>query len=238
VDLRTRFEREFFGHRKGAFSSAHADAPGYLDRADGGTLFLDEVSDLTVNMQAKLLRAIEGGGYHPVGGTESLSSDFRIISASNAFLSEKVATGRMRNDFFYRIQVIQIQLPPLRERKQDIPLLVEHFLRKFKAPSGLTKVPGHIMDVLVEYDWPGNVRELRNVLQRYITLGHLEFLSPTAESQVAPAAAGIDLRAAVQQLEKSLIKRALRQANGNRTQAAKRLGISRRALFRKLADSA
>jgi DNA-binding NtrC family response regulator len=116
-------------------------------------------------------------------------------------------------------------------------LLVEHFLRKFKAPSGLTKVPGHIMDVLAEYDWPGNVRELRNVLQRYITLGHLEFLSPTAESQVAPVTAGIDLREAVQQLEKSLIKRALSQANGNRTQAAKLLGISRRALFRKLEDS-
>ena len=122
------FEREFFGHRKGAFSSAHADAPGYLDLADRGTLFLDEVSELTVNMQAKLLRAIEGGGYRPVGGTEVVMSDFRIISASNVALGDKVNTGRMRNDFFYRIQVIQIQLPPLRERRQDIPLLVEHFM--------------------------------------------------------------------------------------------------------------
>lgn len=231
------FEREFFGHRKGAFSSAHADAPGYLDMADGGTLFLDEVSELTINMQAKLLRAIEGGGYRPVGATEALLSDFRIISASNTVLGDKVATGRMRNDFFYRIQVIQIQLPPLRERRQDIPLLVEHLLRKMKAPSSISKVPGRIMDILVEYDWPGNVRELRNVLQRYVTLGHLEFFSPGSESISAPITTSVDLRDAVQQLEKSLIKRALGQAGGNRTQAAKLLGISRRALFRKMATS-
>lgn len=231
------FEREFFGHRKGAFSSAHSDAPGYLDLAGGGTLFLDEISELTINMQAKLLRAIEGGEYRPVGGTETLSSDFRIISASNAVLGDKVAAGRMRSDFFYRIQVIQIQLPPLRERRQDIPLLVEHFLRKMKSPSGLLKIPGRTMDILMEYDWPGNVRELRNVLQRYVTLGHLEFLSTRSEPVSTPITAGIDLRESVQQLEKSLIKKALEQAGGNRTQAARLLGISRRALFRKMATA-
>jgi len=229
------FEREFFGHRQGAFSSAHADAPGYLDMAAGGTLFLDEVGELTINMQAKLLRAIEGGGYRPVGSTETLSSNFHIISASNAVLGDKVTSGHMRNDFFYRIQVIQIQLPPLRERRQDIPLLVEHFLRKMKAPSGISKVPGRTMDILMEYDWPGNVRELRNVLQRYVTLGHLEFLSPGSKSTSTPITASINLREAVQELEKSHIKRALGQAGGNRTQAAKLLGISRRALFRKMA---
>ncbi len=230
------FEREFFGHRKGAFSSAHTDSPGYLDMADRGTLFLDEVSELTVNMQAKLLRAIEGGGYRPVGGTETKSADFRIISASNAVLGDKVADGRMREDFFYRIQVIQIQLPPLRARKQDIPLLVEHFLRKLKAPSGMTEVPGRIMDVLMAYDWPGNVREMRNVLQRYITLGHVEFLSPGSGSKTARIATEINLREAVQELEKSLITKALHQAGGNRTQAAALLGISRRALFRKISS--
>mgnify|MGYP005843412057 CR=1 FL=1 len=228
------FEREFFGHRKGAFSSAHADAPGYLDMADGGTLFLDEISELTLNMQAKLLRAIEGGGYRPVGGTETLSSDFRMISASNTILGDKVAAGRMREDFFYRIQVIQIQLPPLRDRKQDIPLLAEHFLRKMKTPAGISKIPGQVMDILMEYDWPGNVRELRNVLQRYVTLGHLEFFSPGPESTGTPFPSGMNLREAVQDLETSLIKKALNQAGGNRTQAAKLLGISRRALFRKL----
>ena len=231
------FEREFFGHRKGAFSSAHADSPGYLDMADGGTLLLDEVSELTVNMQAKLLRAIEGGGYRPVGSTETISADFRIISASNAVLGDKVTSGHMRKDFFYRIQVIQIQLPPLRDRKQDIPLLVEHFLRKMKAPSGMTKIPGRTMDILMEYDWPGNVRELRNVLQRYVTLGHLEFLAPGSESKTAPITTEINLREAVQELEKSLITKALRQASGNRTRAATLLGISRRALFRKMSPS-
>jgi transcriptional regulator with PAS, ATPase and Fis domain len=231
------FEREFFGHRKGAFSSAHADAPGYLDMADGGTLFLDEVSELTVNMQAKLLRAIEGGGYRPVGGTETISSDFRIISASNAVLSDRVSSGHIRNDFFYRIQVIQIQLPPLRERKQDIPLLVEHFLRQLQAPAAMAQVPGHTMDILMEYDWPGNVRELRNILQRYIALGHLEFFTLGAKSGTIPNTPNISLREAVQELEKSLISKALLQADGNRTRAAALLGISRRALFRKMSSS-
>ena len=229
------FEREFFGHRKGAFSSAHSDSPGYLDMADGGTLFLDEVSELTVNMQAKLLRAIEGGGYRPIGGTETISPDLRIISASNAVLGDKVVDGQMRKDFFYRIQVIEIQLPPLRDRKEDIPLLVEHFLRKIEPPSGMTKVPGHILDILMEYDWPGNVRELRNALQRYVTLDHVEFLSPGSQSKTAPVTTEINLREALQELEKSLITKALNQAGGNKTRAAALLGISRRALFRKMA---
>ncbi|MFO7714190.1 sigma-54 interaction domain-containing protein [Desulfosarcina sp.] len=229
----TLFEREFFGHRKGSFSGAHADSPGYLDMADRGTLFLDEVGELTVNMQAKLLRAIEGGGYRPVGSTEISLADFRIISASNTALDDKVSSGRMRNDFFYRVQVIRIQLPPLRQRKQDIPLLVEHFLRKLKVPSDRGWVPGHIMDTLNGYHWPGNVRELRNVLQRYVTLGHLEFLSPDSTMKSTPLATELNLREAAQQLEQSLISKALRQTGGNRTRAAALLGISRRALFRK-----
>jgi transcriptional regulator with PAS, ATPase and Fis domain len=228
------FEREFFGHRKGAFSGAYADSPGYLDMADGGTLFLDEVGELTVNMQAKLLRAIEGGGYRPVGSTENISAGFRIISASNVILGDKVTCGLMRDDFFYRIQVIQIQLPPLRDRKQDIPLLVEHFLRQMKAPATMTAVPGRIMDILMDYEWPGNVRELRNVLQRYITLGHLEFFTPGSSSKKATITKTYPLRKTVQELEKTLILKALQQANGNRTRAAKILGISRRALFRKM----
>jgi len=232
------FEREFFGHRKGAFSSAHANSPGYLDMVDGGTLFLDEVSELTVNMQVKLLRAVEGGGYRPVGGMETVSTDFRIISSSNTALRDNVARGRMRHDFFYRIQVIQIQLPPLRNRRQDIPLLAEHFLRKMNAPFGKATIPGAIMDILIEYDWPGNVRELRNVLQRYVTLGHLEFLSPDPESVMAQQiATKLNLREAVQEMEKSFISKALRQAGGNRTRAAALLGISRRALFRKMSGA-
>ena len=228
------FEREFFGHRKGAFSGAHADSSGYLDMADKGTLFLDEVGELTLSMQAKLLRAIEGGGYRPVGGTETRLADFRIISASNISLQERVKSGRMRSDFFYRLQVIHIQLPPLRRRREDIPLLTDHFVRKMSPSGGTIKIPGNVMDALLEYDWPGNVRELRNVLQRYVTLGRLEFLSPDTAAKTT-SLAQLDLHQAVQQLENSLISRALEQTGGNRTRAAKLLGISRRALFRKIA---
>ncbi len=233
----TLFESEFFGHRKGSFSGAHADSPGYLDMADGGTLFLDEVSELTVNMQAKLLRAIEGGGYRAVGSAETNLADFRIISASNTSLTDKVNKGDMRNDFFYRINVIQIELPPLRHRKQDIPLLAEHFLWKLKGPSGPTRIPVRIMDTLFKYDWPGNVRELRNVLQRYVALGHLDFLSPDSEVSAMPVETNFNLREATQKLEQDLIVKALHQSKGNRTRAASLLGISRRALFRKMAPS-
>jgi PAS domain S-box-containing protein len=231
------FEREFFGHRRGAFSSAHADSTGYLDMADKGTLFLDEVSELTVSMQAKLLRAIEGGGYRPLGGTETIMTDFRIISASNVSLTEKVDKGQMRSDFFYRLQVIQIQIPPLRRRKQDIPLLVDHFIQKMSPTHTTTRIPGHIMDLLMEYHWPGNVRELRNVLQRYLTLGQLEFLSPNPATAKVETVSQLNLKLATKQLESSLIAEALQRAKGNRTKAAALLGISRRALFRKTSPS-
>lgn len=228
------FEREFFGHRKGAFSGAHADAPGYLDMADGGTLFLDEVGELTIGMQAKLLRAIEDGGYRALGSTETKTADLRIISASNTPLEDRVHGGHLRRDFFYRIQVIQIQLPPLRRRKQDIPLLVEHFLRSMKPAAGVDRIPGPVMDTLMEHDWPGNVRELRNVLQRYVTLGHLEPLSPQSRLDAPSLQTEMDLREATRQLEQRLIMDALQRTGGNRTKAAALLGISRRALFRKL----
>ena len=233
------FEREFFGHRKGAFSGAHADSPGYLDLAAGGTLFLDEVSELTVAMQVKLLRAIEGSGHCPVGSTETRQADFRIISASNTALRDRVEAGAMRDDFFYRIQVIQIRLPPLRHRREDIPLLVEHFLQQMKDRFGTVQVAGRTMGMLIDYDWPGNVRELRNVLQRYATLGRLEFLRPGVPASASAPAAGSDcnLPEALRRLEAALIAQALQQADGHRTRAAALLGISRRALFRKLSST-
>jgi PAS domain S-box-containing protein len=236
----TLFEREFFGHRKGAFSGAHASAAGYLDMADKGTLFLDEVGELTLAMQAKLLRAIEGGGYRPVGGTATVAADFRIISASNVELAEKVGNGQMRSDFFYRLQVIAIRLPPLRQRREDIPLLVDHFVRRMSPSAAPAKIPGHVMDILVDYHWPGNVRELRNVLQRYLSLGRIEFLAPQPmagpDSPASPAKGGasLDLPAAVRQVEERMIAEALHMTAGNRTKAASLLGISRRALFRRL----
>ena len=236
----TLFEREFFGHRKGAFSGAHASAAGYLDMADKGTLFLDEVGELTLAMQAKLLRAIEGGGYRPVGGTATVAADFRIISASNVELAEKVGNGQMRSDFFYRLQVIAIRLPPLRQRREDIPLLVDHFVRRMSTSAAPAKIPGHVMDILVDYHWPGNVRELRNVLQRYLSLGRIEFLAhqpmagPASPASPVKGGASLDLPAAVRQVEERLIAEALLVTAGNRTKAASLLGISRRALFRRL----
>ncbi|BDD88810.1 sigma-54 interaction domain-containing protein [Desulfofustis limnaeus] len=229
----TLFEREFFGTLKGAYSGAHADAAGYLHDADHGTLFLDEVGELSLAMQAKLLRAIEGGGYRPIGGTVTSYPDLRIVSAANVPLGEKVSRGLMRNDFFYRLQVIQIRLPPLRQRKQDIPLLVDHFVETIASPA--FKIPGQVMDSLLEYDWPGNVRELRNVVQRYITLGRLEFISPASDCgpalEVVPT---LNLEHAVKQVEASLVAQALQRSGGNRTKAAALLGISRRALSRRI----
>jgi len=180
-------ESEFFGHKKGAFTGAHTDKQGYLDLADGGTLFLDEVGELGINLQAKLLRAIEGGGYSPVGVNYSKSSDFRIIAATNHNLLEVSRKGRMREDFFYRIHIIPITLPPLRRRKDDIPLLIEHFLRIYAGEKVVPSIPGQVLESLVQYDWPGNVRELQNVIQRYVAVRRLDFLSPPP-APVAPAA--------------------------------------------------
>jgi len=232
----TLFEREFFGHCKGAFSGAHAKAPGFLDLADGGTLFLDEIGELTNPMQVKLLRAIEGSGYCPVGSTQPRFSDFRVLSASNRLLAGNIRSGRMRADFFFRIQVIQINLPPLRERKEDIPLLVEYFLKTDRNHARRAQVPGWFIDRLAGYDWPGNVRELRNVLQRYVTLNRLEFFNPLPDAAASANPGSLKMRKAVEQLEKSLVSRAIDQAGGNRTRAAALLGISRRALFRKMSD--
>lgn len=233
----TIFEREFFGHRRGAFSGAYSDAPGFLDKADKGTLFLDEIAELTVNMQVKLLRAIEGNGYFAVGDTVGRRSDVRIISASNTPLYEKVRSGHMRNDFFYRIQVIQINLPPLRERREDIPLLIEHFMRQRSGRDGKTHLPGHVMDRMIGYDWPGNVRELRNVLERWLAFQQLEFLDGSDAHARNERSAPAKMRAAVKTFERSLITQALDQSGGNRTRAARMLGISRRALFRKLQEN-
>jgi PAS domain S-box-containing protein len=171
-------ESEFFGYKKGAFTGATSDKQGYLDKANGGTLFLDEVGELGLNIQAKLLRAIEGGGYSPVGSNVVKHSDFRIVAATNKNLMEYTKKGLMREDFFYRIHIIPIQLPPLRQRKEDIPLLVEHFIRLSSPGKKVVSVPGKVLEALQKYDWPGNVRELHNVIQRYLMVNKIEILTP------------------------------------------------------------
>jgi PAS domain S-box-containing protein len=237
-------ESEFFGYKKGSFTGAYADKHGYLDLADGGTLFLDEVGELSLNIQAKLLRAIEGGGYSPVGSSTSRASDFRVIAATNRNLLEQVRKRAIREDLFYRIHVIPIQVPPLRERKEDIPLLMEHFLKAYSQEGTTRPVPGHVMEALMSYDWPGNVRELQNAIQRYIAVNRLEFI-PSSLSEAKPPArvdrtrtmatdANTQLNKNVEEAERAAIRKALEVCEGRKGKAAEALGISRKTLFRKM----
>jgi PAS domain S-box-containing protein len=229
-------ESEFFGHKKGAFTGAHADKRGYLDMADGGTLFLDEVGELGLSLQAKLLRAIEGGGYTPVGSSGTEAADFRLIAATNRDLIGHMRRGGMREDFFYRIHVIPITVPPLRDRREDIPLLVEHFLKGYSQSGTMKPIPGHLIGELINYDWPGNVRELQNAIQRYLAVERLEFI-PSAEPRTSEREEKEErllLKGSLVEAEKAAIRKALDRCLGNRTRAAKMLGISRKTLLRKL----
>ena len=237
------FENEFFGHKKGAFTGAMADHPGFFDQAKGGTLFLDEVGELNLNMQVKMLRAIEGGGYTPVGGTELKTADVRIISATNRDLVQRIKKNEMRADFFYRLNVVPINVPPLRERREDIPLLVEHYLETYGKDKGKTKLPGKIMDALCNYDWPGNIRQLQNVLQRYTTLKHFDFSEilenfpdDISLSDEDDKLHEMDFKTAVENLEKRLIQKALEKTRWHKANAAELLNLPRRTLFRKIKE--
>ena len=236
-------ESEFFGYKRGAFSGAHSDKHGYLDLADEGSLFLDELGELEAAMQIKLLRAIDNGGYYPIGSHEMKNSDFRVIAATNRNLKEMVYKGAMREDFFFRLHVISIHLPPLRERKEDIPLLIDHFLKIYGNQQDITTIPGKMLDKLYYYHWPGNIRELQNMLHRYISMGHIEFLSCDPEQTERPPylptlsehrPENNNLHKTIGSVEKEMIVSALDQTNWNRTKASSILGISRRALFRKM----
>jgi transcriptional regulator with PAS, ATPase and Fis domain len=237
----TLMESEFFGYRKGAFTGATIDKHGFLDLADGGTLFLDELGELGQGMQVKLLRAIDGGGFSPLGCSEVKMPDFRIMAATNRNLSELMQKGVIREDFFYRIHVIPIRLPPLRERREDIPLLVDHFVTQFVRNQNAPPITLRIMAELQAYDWPGNVRELQNTIYRYLTLKKLEFAGPAKraarlsaqEPDPAPEA-GTDLDARVARYEKQLILKSLEQNRWHREATADALKIHRKTLFTKM----
>jgi transcriptional regulator with PAS, ATPase and Fis domain len=154
-------ESEFFGYQKGAFTGANQEKAGFLSAANGGTLFLDEVGEINANMQIKLLRAIDGGGFSPLGSNQIVKPDIRIIAATNRDLADKIHQGHFRSDFFYRIHVIPINLPSLRERREDIPLLIHHFLQLFGDDNKLQSIPETTMQAMQRYDWPGNVREFK-----------------------------------------------------------------------------
>lgn len=223
------FEREFFGHRKGAFTGADRDRPGYLDKACGGTLFLDEVAELTPSQQVTLLRVLENREYIPVGATTSKHADVRFIFATNKDLKALLQKGDIREDFYYRIRVFVIAVPPLRDRREDIPLLVEHFASIYSKEKPLSAIPGGIIETLSLYHWPGNVRELQNELQRYLAGQPLEFTITLPEDQN-----DLSFSEAVEIFEKNFITRALQQNENNKTKTAAMLGVDRKTLYAKI----
>ncbi|MEZ4216774.1 MAG: sigma-54 dependent transcriptional regulator [Myxococcota bacterium] len=236
-------ESELFGHMKGAFTGAVQNKEGLFETADGGTLFLDEVGELSQPLQVKLLRAIQEKTIRRVGGTSDRRVDARIISATNRRLEEEVAAGRFREDLYYRLNVIQIALPPLRERRGDVPLLVHRFLERFSQELGkeVGDVDADAMELLTEYAYPGNVRELENVIERAVALSRggaigLAEMPPTllrpADPEGAPSIpnAGVDLDRLIADYERSLIGEALRMTGGVKKRAARLLGVSFRSL--------
>ena len=239
-------ESEMFGHAKGSFTGAVANKPGLVEAAHMGTLFLDEVGEIPPSVQAKLLRFLQDKEFRRVGSNEDRKVDVRVIAATNKKLEREIENGNFRVDLYYRLNVIRIRLPPLREREEDVPILIGHFLKKFTAEQGkeIHKVSSLAMRVLAKYSYPGNVRELENIIERCVTLEQSDQLTAKnlppriAESTERPAGAtdsemppgGIDLNRTMGNTEKKLILRALEITGGNRSRAARLLGISFRSL--------
>lgn len=233
-------ESELFGHERGAFTGATARKLGRFELADKGTIFLDEIAEMSLNMQAKLLRVLQEKSFERVGGTETLSVDVRVIAATNRQLDEAIKKGQFREDLFYRLNVIHIHLPPLRERKEDIPLLARHFVRKYGAAYQVGKISPAAMEMLCNYHWPGNVRELQNVIERSAIICRGTEIKPEhlPRELNAPQHLSSDIvidfpesGISLEELEKELILKALEKSGGNQTKAAQLLGITRSALL-------
>ncbi|TET65207.1 sigma-54-dependent Fis family transcriptional regulator [Candidatus Aerophobetes bacterium] len=235
-------ESELFGYEKGAFTDATTAKPGKFELASGGTLFMDEIGDMSLALQSKILRVIENRSFERLGGTKSVKVNPRLIAATNKNLEELIAKESFREDLYYRLDVVSIHLPPLRERKEDIPLLVNHFLKKYnKTGSKVVKgVSSRALELLVDYDWPGNVRELENVIERAIVLRQDEMLlarsiSLQAGEKSLPSKIPFSsTHASLAETEKELIQKVLRTSQWNQTEAAKLLGVHRNTLRRKI----
>jgi transcriptional regulator with PAS, ATPase and Fis domain len=243
-------ESELFGHKRGAFSGASRDRDGLFSAADHGTFFLDEIGEMELSMQAKLLRVLQEGTFLPVGDTAYRKVDVRVICATNRDLRGMVAAGTFREDLFYRVNVITIEVPPLRSRVEDLPLLIDHFLAHASREHGLPLKTLHedTLDILKRHAWPGNVRELRHELERLVILSGAEsiltpdMLSPRIRPQdtapdvfALPAPGELTMPDAVDRLERAMIRDSLDRARGNKSRAARELGVSRRNLIRKIA---
>ncbi len=236
-------ESELFGFKKGAFTGANQDRPGLFQQANGGTFFLDEIGELSLDMQVKLLRVLEENKVRPLGGAEELPVNVRILAATNRDLSLEVQAGRFRMDLFYRINVIDIMVPPLRERPEDIPPLVKFFLEKYNSRfnKNVISITRDALFGLMQYDYPGNVRELENIVQHGVLLSEGNVISKTSlpprvfqRAQLAIEGSKKEQNVNIDQAEEELIKQALMRFEGNQTEAAKNLGISRSTLWRKI----
>ena len=239
-------ESELFGHERGAFTGAVERRIGRFEQAAGGTLFLDEIGEIDSNIQVKLLRALDPGVFERVGGSQSIRADVRLIAATNRDLASLVREGKFREDLYYRLNVVQIRVPPLRERKEDIPLLANTFLKEICERDGKAFRPlsPEAMETLLRYDWPGNVRELKGAIDsgvtlatgKQITIRDLPLTVRGASVGLTPREGGSEDLVNIHDNETRLIMRALDESGGNRTEAAKKLGISRRTLHRRLKE--
>jgi len=244
----TLLESELFGHEKGAFTGAVGRRPGRFELADGGTIFLDEIGEMTPATQAKLLRVLQEREFEPLGSTHTVKVNIRIIAASNRILKNEVQKGTFRGDLFYRLNVVPIELPPLRERREDIPLLIEHFLKIYNEKNNRNLKGFHprALDALMRYPWPGNIRELENVVERSVILTSDEYVpfselpesirGATADPLMEQARQGIRPGMTIREMEKELIIKTLEDNDGNRTRTSSILGITRRTLQLKLKE--
>ncbi|MFQ5595205.1 MAG: sigma-54 interaction domain-containing protein, partial [Anaerolineae bacterium] len=237
-------ETELFGHEKGAYTGAVGSRKGRFELADGGTLFLDEIGAIPHATQVKLLRVLQEGEFQRVGGSETISVDVRVIAATNADLNKAVAEGTFREDLFYRLNVITIEVPPLRERRADIPLLVQHFIEKYSRLAGkpLKGIAPEALDGLSDWDWPGNVRQLENVIERGVVLATGDLITvadiPAPDGSESAAQDTIPFRVGqpLADLEREAILRTLRAVGGDKDAAAKILGIGVATLYRRLKE--
>jgi len=236
----TLLESELFGYKVGAFTDARKDKPGRIALAEGGTLFLDEVGDMSAASQVKLLRVLQEREYEPLGATETEKADVRVIAATNQHLKELVETGRFREDLYYRLNVVRLVLPPLAERKEDIPLLAEHFLGRLEAlkRKGITGLSDGAVAALMRHDWPGNIRELENAIEHAYVLCRGGLVRPEhLPSQLVPASAEARISATtLKEMERGFITEALVRNRGRRAETAKQLGIDRGTLRRKIRE--
>ncbi len=245
----TLLESEFFGHKKGAFTGADQNKKGLFEMANKGTVFLDEIGEISSSMQVKLLKAVQDKAFIPVGGSESISVDVRFVSATNRKLENEVIEGRFREDLFYRLNVIEIRLPPLRERKEDLRILAQHFLEKYSSEMGkrMTKISSYAIDLLNKYDFPGNIRELENLIERSVALSNTNILLPDNLSisihkrtwmeeekergvDIDAMAQGVSLDDILEGIERAYIQKALDLSKGNQKMTARLLDINTRSL--------